>query len=70
MLVLPERIVGGIAGDLLGALLAGGAFAAFLSTASGLTMSVAGVITQDVLPSRGVRHFRLATLLAMAVPLP
>ncbi|MGI5404363.1 cation acetate symporter [Streptomyces sp. CA-135486] len=69
VLVLPERIVGGIAGDLLGALLAGGAFAAFLSTASGLTMSVAGVITQDVLPSRGVRYFRLATLLAMAVPL-
>ncbi|WP_328666551.1 cation acetate symporter [Streptomyces sp. NBC_00322] len=69
VLVLPARMVGGIAGDLLGALLAGGAFAAFLSTASGLTMSVAGVITQDVLPSRGVRHFRLATLLAMAVPL-
>ncbi|MEU9011720.1 cation acetate symporter [Streptomyces sp. NPDC048479] len=69
VLVLPERIIGGIAGELLGALLAGGAFAAFLSTASGLTMSVAGVITQDVLPARGVRSFRLATLLAMAVPL-
>ncbi|MEJ8661303.1 MULTISPECIES: cation acetate symporter [Streptomyces] len=69
VLVLPERMVGGLAGDLLGALLAGGAFAAFLSTASGLTMSVAGVITQDVLPARGVRHFRLATVLAMAVPL-
>jgi Na+(H+)/acetate symporter ActP len=69
VLVLPERLIGGIGGDLLGALLAGGAFAAFLSTASGLTMSVAGVITQDVLPSRGVGHFRLATLLAMAMPL-
>ncbi|MET9675536.1 cation acetate symporter [Streptomyces sp. NPDC006482] len=69
VLVLPERILGGVAGDLLGSLLAGGAFAAFLSTASGLTMSVAGVLTQDVLPSRGVRHFRLATLLATAVPL-
>ncbi|MFE7509856.1 cation acetate symporter [Streptomyces sp. NPDC057540] len=69
VLVLPDRIVGGLLGDLLGALLAGGAFAAFLSTASGLTMSVAGVLTQDVLPSRGVRHFRLATLLATAVPL-
>jgi Na+(H+)/acetate symporter ActP len=68
VLVLPERMLGGLAGDLLGALLAGGAFAAFLSTASGLTMAVAGVITQDVLPPRGVRHFRLATLLAMAVP--
>ncbi|MEU6982026.1 cation acetate symporter [Streptomyces sp. NPDC046324] len=69
VLVLPERMLGGVPGDLLGALLAGGAFAAFLSTASGLTMAVAGVLTQDVLPSRGVRHFRLATLLATAVPL-
>ncbi|HEY9367132.1 cation acetate symporter [Streptomyces sp.] len=69
VLVLPDRMIGGLVGDLLGALLAGGAFAAFLSTASGLTMSVAGVITQDVLPSRGVRHFRLATLLATSVPL-
>ncbi|MDN3295875.1 cation acetate symporter [Streptomyces ficellus] len=69
VLVLPDRVVGGLAGELLGALLAGGAFAAFLSTASGLTMSVAGVLSQDVLPSRGVRHFRLATALAMAVPL-
>ncbi|MER6997895.1 cation acetate symporter [Streptomyces sp. NPDC000410] len=69
VLVLPGRIIGGVMGDLLGALLAGGAFAAFLSTASGLTMSVAGVLTQDVLPSRGVQHFRLATVIAMAVPL-
>ncbi|MGK5631028.1 cation acetate symporter [Streptomyces sp. URMC 123] len=68
VLVLPGRVLGGLAGDLLGALLAGGAFAAFLSTASGLAMSVAGVLTQDVLPSLGVRHFRLATLLAMSVP--
>ncbi|WP_327233140.1 cation acetate symporter [Streptomyces sp. NBC_01317] len=69
VLLLPERAIGGLGGELLGALVAGGAFAAFLSTASGLTMAVAGVLTQDVLPSRGVRHFRLATPLAMAVPL-
>ncbi|GAA3029505.1 sodium/solute symporter [Streptomyces glomeratus] len=69
VLLLPGRMTGGLGGDLLGALVAGGAFAAFLSTASGLTMAVAGVLTQDVLPSRGVRHFRLGTLLAMAVPL-
>lgn len=68
-LLLPDRMIGGLGGDLLGALVAGGAFAAFLSTASGLTMAVAGVLTQDVLPSRGVRHFRLGTVLAMAVPL-
>jgi Na+(H+)/acetate symporter ActP len=69
VLVLPDRMIGGLGGDLLGALVAGGAFAAFLSTASGLTMAVAGVLTQDVLPSRGVRHFRHGTVLAMAVPL-
>ncbi|MFJ9599059.1 sodium/solute symporter [Streptomyces althioticus] len=69
VLLLPGRMIGGTGGDLLGALVAGGAFAAFLSTASGLTMAVAGVLTQDVLPSRGVRHFRLGTVLAMAVPL-
>ncbi|MFF0225264.1 cation acetate symporter [Streptomyces sp. NPDC004629] len=69
VLLLPGRMIGGLGGDLLGSLVAGGAFAAFLSTASGLTMAVAGVLTQDVLPSRGVRHFRLGTVLAMAVPL-
>ncbi|MGW0076237.1 sodium/solute symporter [Streptomyces cellulosae] len=69
VLLLPGRMIGSTGGDLLGALVAGGAFAAFLSTASGLTMAVAGVITQDVLPSRGVRHFRLGTVLAMVVPM-
>ncbi|MET9257585.1 cation acetate symporter [Streptomyces sp. NPDC003717] len=69
VLLLPDRMIGGTGGDLLGALVAGGAFAAFLSTASGLTMAVAGVVTQDVLPNRGVPHFRLGTVLAMAVPL-
>ncbi|MFE9609538.1 cation acetate symporter [Streptomyces sp. NPDC006012] len=69
VLLLPGRMIGGPGGDLFGALVAGGAFAAFLSTTSGLTMAVAGVLTQDVLPSRGVRHFRLGTVLAMAVPL-
>ncbi|QNS02919.1 sodium/solute symporter [Streptomyces xanthii] len=69
VLLLPGRMIGGVTGDLLGALVAGGAFAAFLSTASGLTMAVAGVINQDVLPTRGVRHFRLAVVLAVVFPL-
>ena len=44
-----------------------GAFAAFLSTSSGLTVSVAGVLSQDVL--RGsVRDFRIAAALAVSVP--
>ncbi|MEU8775685.1 cation acetate symporter [Streptomyces sp. NPDC048606] len=69
VLLLPERMLGGVLGELLGALLAGGAFAAFLSTASGLTMAVAGVLHQDVLPRRGLGSFRLAVVVALAVPL-
>jgi Na+(H+)/acetate symporter ActP len=69
VLLLPDRLIGGVGGDLLGALVAGGAFAAFLSTASGLTVALAGVIAQDALPSRGIRHFRVGAVTAMAVPL-
>ncbi len=45
-----------------------GAFAAFLSTTSGLVVSLAGVISQDVLGG-SVRGFRLAALISAAVPL-
>jgi cation/acetate symporter len=76
VLELPGRMVGGLAGELLGALVAGGAFAAFLSTCSGLTISVAGVLSQDLLshPSsalsfRGVQAFRAGAALAVVVPL-
>lgn len=68
VLTLPGRMVGGTLGDLLTALVTAGAFAAFLSTSSGLTVSVAGVIAQDLLKG-GVRSFRIATLMAVAVPL-
>jgi Na+(H+)/acetate symporter ActP len=67
VLLLPERLVGGTGGQLLTALVTAGAFAAFLSTSSGLTVSVAGVLSQDML--RGsVRDFRLAAALAVTVP--
>jgi cation/acetate symporter len=71
VLELPERILDGTAGDLLGALLAAGAFAAFMSTSSGLTVSVAGVVSQDVIGRRlpGVMSFRIATIVAVTVPL-
>jgi Na+(H+)/acetate symporter ActP len=50
--------------------MAAGAWAAFLSTSSGLVVSIAGVLSTDVLRSgRGVRDFRVATLLAGVVPL-
>lgn len=53
---------------LLAALVAAGAFAAFLSTSSGLLTSVAGVISTDVLGRGSVRGFRLATVIAGGVP--
>ncbi|MGH3713074.1 MAG: cation acetate symporter [Micromonosporaceae bacterium] len=70
VLELPGRMVGGLGGELLGALVTAGAFAAFLSTSSGLSVSVAGVLSQDIMARRlrGVPAFRLATVLAVAVP--
>ncbi|ADG88842.1 hypothetical protein TBS_11440 [Thermobispora bispora] len=65
---LPSRLIGGTLGELLTALVSAGAFAAFLSTSSGLTVSVAGVIAQDILGAGGVRAFRMATALALIVP--
>ena len=65
MLLLPGRLVGGVAGDLLSALVVAGAFAAFLSTTSGLVVSLAGVISQDVFGG-SVRGFRLAALISAA----
>ena len=78
MLRLPGEMLGGLGGNLLTAMLAGGAFAAFLSTASGLAMSVTGVIDQEVLRPRlarltggdapGVRGFRFAAVAAVVIP--
>ena len=53
----------------LGGLVAAGAWAAFLSTASGLVVSVAGVLVTDVLRGARTRDLRVATVLAAAVPL-
>ncbi|MGM1060567.1 sodium/solute symporter [Saccharothrix sp. Mg75] len=69
VLALPGRVVEGLGGQLLGALVAGGAFAAFLSTSSGLMVSLAGVLSRDVLRLRSVRGFRVSTVLAVVVPL-
>src|SRR5699024_9925428 len=49
VLDLPVTMIGGTLGDVLAALLVGGAFAAFLSTSSGLAIAVAGVLSQDVI---------------------
>jgi Na+(H+)/acetate symporter ActP len=65
VLVLPRLALPGLSGNLLGALVAAGAFAAFLSTTSGLLVSVAGAISHDLLGG-SVRAFRGAAVVAGA----
>lgn len=67
-LVLPSRVFPGLPGELLTALIVAGAFAAFLATSTGLVVSLAGVISQDVF-SGSVRSFRLSAVLCSMVPL-
>ena len=70
VLLLPSAVLGsGLMGALLGALVAAGAWAAFLSTSSGLVVSVAGVLSTDVFGSSRVRDLRIAALIAGGVPL-
>ena len=61
VLMLPETMVPNLGGQILGAIVAAGAFAAFLSTSSGLVVSVAGVVSTDIMPGK-VRDFRWATV--------
>ncbi|HEX7739736.1 MAG TPA: cation acetate symporter, partial [Marmoricola sp.] len=69
VLELPGHVLGGAGGDLLTALLGAGAFAAFLSTTSGLVISVGGVIAQDLAGPklRPVTAFRTSAAVATAV---
>ncbi len=76
VLELPRLMVPGLGGELLSALVTAGAFAAFLSTSSGVAIAVAGVLGQDVTgrwlahrPGGGIAAFRAGALLAIAVPL-
>ncbi|WP_309110093.1 cation acetate symporter [Saccharothrix sp.] len=66
VLLLPGTMQPNLLGQVLGAIVAAGAFAAFLSTSSGLVVSVAGVVSTDILPGK-VRDFRWATVLTGAV---
>ncbi|GAB97258.1 cation/acetate symporter [Kineosphaera limosa] len=78
VLQLPQVMSDGPLGRTLLAVLAAGAFAAFLSTASGLAVAVTGALDQDVVrpglaritggDAEGVHSFRLAALLTMLVP--
>jgi Na+(H+)/acetate symporter ActP len=62
VLVLPRMAASGALGALLGALVAAGAFAAFLSTSSGLLISMAGALSHDIM-GKGVRAFRGSAIL-------
>jgi cation/acetate symporter len=78
VLRLPRIAWPGTAGTVLTAITCAGAFAAFLSTSSGLLVSLAGTFSHDVwprlrhtVPSRvALRrlHFRLAALGGMVIP--
>ena len=76
VLELPRLMVPGLGGELLTGLVTAGAFAAFLSTSSGLVIAVGGVLTQDI-TSRpwsgrrldGITAFRVGAALAVLVPL-
>ena len=68
LLQWPAVAVGGAVGNLLAALVAAGAIAAFLATSSGLVVAAAGVLSTDVLRGR-VRDFRWAAGVAGLVPL-
>ena len=76
VLELPGVMLPGLAGELLTGLVTAGAFAAFLSTSSGLVIAVGGVLAQDVTsrlwPRRGmdgIVAFRAGAALAVLVPL-
>jgi Na+(H+)/acetate symporter ActP len=78
VLTLPRTAWPGTVGTLLTAVTCAGAFAAFLSTSSGLLVSLAGTLSHDVWPRvrrevpAGVAarrlHFRVAAVAAMLVP--
>ncbi len=78
VLTLPRDAWPGTAGTILTAIACAGAFAAFLSTSSGLLVSLAGTFSHDVWPRlqhsapAGVaarrRHFRVAAVGAMLLP--
>ncbi len=77
VLELPRLMLDGALGEVLTGLIAAGAFAAFLSTSSGLAVAVAGVLSQDVVTPlarrrgwrlSGVTAFRAAAVVAVAVP--
>ena len=69
VLLLPSATIAGLGGQLLGALVAAGAIAAFLATSSGLLVSIAGAASTELLRG-GVRDFRIAAVIGGLIPVP
>mgnify|MGYP001492136787 CR=1 FL=1 len=67
-LQLPSRLISGVAGDLLTALVVAGALAAFLGTSSGLVVSLSSAVSQDLFHGT-VRSFRWSAVACTAIPL-
>ncbi len=78
VLQVPRAAWPGLPGELLGGVVAAGAFAAFMSTSSGLLVSIAGTLSYDVWPrlrrahATGTRarqaQFRIAAPLGILIP--
>ncbi|WP_433800989.1 cation acetate symporter [Actinomycetospora sp. CA-084318] len=68
VLLLPSLTIGGWIGAAMGGLVAAGIAATLLSVSAGLLLSVAGVLSSDVLPGR-LGDFRIAAHVAGVVPI-
>ncbi|MGH3432833.1 MAG: sodium:solute symporter family transporter, partial [Thermocrispum sp.] len=68
VLLLPSAVLSGLGGQILTGIVVAGMFSAFLAAASGLVLSVAGVVATGLLPER-LRDLRLAAVLIAAVAL-
>lgn len=68
VLLLPSSATSGALAIGLSALIAAGAMAAFLATSSGLLVSIAGVMSTDLMPA-GVRSFRICALIGGVAPI-
>lgn len=68
VLTLPSLALGGWPGAVLGGLIAAGIATTLLAVSAGLLLSVAGVLSSDVLPGR-LGDFRIAAHVAGAVPI-
>jgi cation/acetate symporter len=79
VLRVPEAVWPGLPGEILGGICAAGAFAAFMSTSSGLLVSIAGTLSHDLWPQvtgspqpsgrRGRIGFRVAAVLGVIAPM-